>query len=49
MTGRMLWYHIQNLGKAVRKYLAWESILCEKETLDLAALGETGRDPEAYC
>ncbi|MFQ3661040.1 MAG: Swt1 family HEPN domain-containing protein [Chloroflexaceae bacterium] len=27
---------VQDLDEAVRKYLAWESILCDKETLDLS-------------
>jgi predicted AAA+ superfamily ATPase len=40
---------IQDLDEAVRKYLAWDSVLGEKDTLDLlAAPGEAGRDPEGH-
>ena len=38
---------LQDLDEAVRKYLAWESILAEKVALNLdSAPGEAGRDPE---
>ena len=38
---------LQDLDEAVRKFLAWESILDEKDTLDLSPTpGEAGRDAE---
>ena len=38
---------LQDLDEAVRRYLAWESILGEREPLDLLAVsGQAGRDPE---
>ena len=38
---------LQDLDEAVRRYLAWESILAEKDALEpRPAPGEAGRDPE---
>ena len=41
---------LQDLDEATRRYLAWESILADKVTLEpRSAAGEAGRDPEDFC